>query len=225
MAYECSAFRQCPRQGIHPSKYCSYLPPPPTSGRGPGTWFRGHAPHLKDRGNAYGNTVTALPAGTAADQGWRAGERRWDAGGMECREADVTRYHKTSKSDQVVRFKYVLLSVLRLYLNKVREERERELASRLRPQKRTAGLQLWKAGFNEKIQLGSKLKETRSKLSEKRRLSQVSPCWAAHQGTLKSDHWSLPRLSEATGLNRADTWDWNQNPDLFSLSQLPLLFH
>lgn len=69
MAYECSAFRQCPRQGIHPSKYCSYLPPPPTSGRGPGTWFRGHAPHLKDRGNAYGNTVTALPAGTAAEAG------------------------------------------------------------------------------------------------------------------------------------------------------------
>ena len=24
--------------------------------RGEGTWFRGHAPHLKDRGNAYGNT-------------------------------------------------------------------------------------------------------------------------------------------------------------------------
>lgn len=84
MAYECSAFRQCPRRGIHPSKYCSYLPPPPTSRRERGTWFRGHAPHVKDRGNAYGNTATTLPAGTAAEAGepGRADEMQeeWSAG-------------------------------------------------------------------------------------------------------------------------------------------------
>lgn len=45
-----------------------------------------------------------------------------------------------------------------------------------------------KAGFNEKIQLGSKFKETQSMLRKKKRPSQASPCRAANQGTLKNDH-------------------------------------
>lgn len=162
------------------------------------------------------------PASWNCCWGWRAEESRWDAGGTERREADVTRYHKTSKNDRVVPFKCVLLTVFRLYHNKVREERKGELAGRLRPQKCTAGLQLWKAGFNEKIQLGSQLKET-------------GACWVGRGGFPKclraEQHTKVLRKmtteashgSQATGLNRADTWGWNRNPDLFSLSQLPSL--
>lgn len=58
-----------------------------------------------------------------------------DTGGVGRREAEVTRYHKTNKNDQVVHFKCVPLTVLRLYLNKVREKRKREMASLLPPQK------------------------------------------------------------------------------------------
>lgn len=44
-----------------------------------------------------------------------------------------------------------------------------------------------KAGFNKKIQLGSKLKENQSMQSERRRFSQASQCREAHEGTLKTD--------------------------------------
>ena len=66
MAYKCSAFRLCPRQGsIHPSiVLTSHLLL--HQGRGPGTWFRGHAPHFKDRGNAYGNTCSSSASWIAA---------------------------------------------------------------------------------------------------------------------------------------------------------------
>lgn len=65
-----------------------------------------------------------------------------------------------------------------------------------------------KAGLNEKIQLGSKIKETQSMLSEERP-SQESQCQVAPQALWKSDHQRFPRLSgelkarERTGLTQA----------------------
>lgn len=61
-----------------------------------------------------------------------------------------------------------------------------------------------KAGFNEKIQLGSELQETQSMPREERR-SQASQCRVVHQGPWKSGHRSflLPsgelKLREAQG--------------------------
>lgn len=123
MAYKCSAFRQGPRQGIHPSKYCPYLPPPPTSGRGPGTWFRGHAPHLKDRGNARGNTCYSCASwNRCLVRGWKAGRAGSDTGGWGA--AGRQMLHVITKQTETVHFKYVPLNVLQLYLNKLKKRKE-----------------------------------------------------------------------------------------------------
>lgn len=82
MAYKCSAFGSDPdRESIHPSiVLTSHLLL--HQGRGTGTWFRGHAPYLKDRGNAYGNTCYSSASWNRCFmRGWKAGECRVRPGG------------------------------------------------------------------------------------------------------------------------------------------------
>lgn len=188
MACKCSASRQCPRQGTHPSKYCSYLPPPPTSGRGPGTWFQGHAPHLKDRGNAYGNACDSSASWNRCWlRGRRAGECRIRPGrnGSAHRQADGMCYRKTNT------IKLSTLNMCRLvhfgYASIKLEKREKGAGQ----SPTTSKVYCWstalgKAGFNEKIQLGSKLKETQSTLRGTRRFSRTCRGRAAHPGTVKT---------------------------------------
>lgn len=70
--------------------------------------------------------VTALPAGTAASRGaGKLGSAGSDQEAGECREADVICYHETDRNEQIVHFKYMPLSGLQLYLNKVGGKKQR----------------------------------------------------------------------------------------------------
>lgn len=130
------------RDSIHPSiVLTSHLLL--RQGRGNGTWFRGHAPHLKDRGNACGNTCYSSAS-------WN----RCLVSGWKARECRIQRRRKGRAGRQMLRviikqIEMIKLSTLTMCclvgLNytsvKLVEKRKesRELATPLPPQKCTAG--------------------------------------------------------------------------------------
>lgn len=173
------SFPAVPQTGIHPSKYCSYLPPPPPSGEG----TRHMVP--RSRSSLQGSWECLWKHLFQLCQLDRCFLRAWKA--RECR---TRRRRKGSAGRQMLHVIIKQLETIKLCTLYVcaaesasvrpqerwgRKEKKQEsrplflhLKSVLLPDS------LGNAGFNEKIQSGRKLMETQSMLSERGGFPKVS---------------------------------------------------